>query len=136
MNIQETITQEYIQFDYEKNGYYFVVRVDFNDNVECKKSGDDGAIDIQVYDDYYKWIKRRDVVLGKILKAKKLCNKIEEMDYLLDKAIKGFKADLDPENSLDGDLICSVDKIKIDYSDLEREARQIPFGVLERFEKK
>lgn len=141
MDIQETKTEEYIQFYYKKDNYYFVVRVDFNDNVECKRIENDAEIDVEISDDErLKWIESRDE-FDKVFIVKKLYRGICDIKAQLYKVVKDYQKELGLEDrfledSLDKRLFNLADSININYSDLAHEVSQIPDDMLDDFEKK
>lgn len=135
MKMQETITEPYIRFVSKKDKYYFAVRVDFDDNVECKRVGNDDAVEISD-DERLEWIEKRNVFLDKMLIVRKLYEKIRDIEAMRDGAIRYFQDDLDLEEIVDDWFLRSVKRIDIDYSDLEEEAHRIPYHVLKKYEEK
>lgn len=137
MNIKETITEEYIQFHYKKEGNHHFIKIRYNDEVEYRRVEIDGVNNIQVSkEERQEWLKKRDEVLGKMVKARKLYSQVCGLESLLHYAVRKFRDGLDLEDSLDKRLFNLADSINIEYADLEEEAHRIPYHVLKKYEEK
>lgn len=135
--IYTKIEKDGIRFSYKKYGCYFFVLVMYDDTIEGKRVANDGLTRVQIYgDERLEWLKRRDEVLERITKARKLYNEIHGIRKQLKEAVKEFKKGLDVGENLGAELFYAVNYIDIDSSDLGNVLSNIPYRILNEMDKK
>lgn len=136
MKIEETITEDYIIFDFKKDGYHHFITVDYDDNVKRERVGGEGRIDVQVYEEEKQnWLEIRDEVLEKMARIRILYEEMFSIPKILSD-VNALKRGFPLNDSLDDRLYNLADSIDIDDVQIAYDVYRIPYHVLKKYEEK